>query len=119
MKSQTYLEPDVISLQVSGVVDTDLTNLSVNKLMVWGLANLWKEVKEGSYTVWHGLSPVNDFGQRQQHNDQNSDNRTKLAEHQETFFEKAFPCLYPYSVGGIKDKQAVKLVFLAHIQWPL
>ncbi|EMD31208.1 hypothetical protein CERSUDRAFT_78293 [Gelatoporia subvermispora B] len=33
--------PDVIPLQVSGSIDTDLTNLTASELMAWGMANLW------------------------------------------------------------------------------
>lgn len=111
-----FLDPDVIPLQVSGVVDTDLTNLSANELMAWGLANLWKDGKEGSYAVRHGQRPVNDFGR--QHN-QDSENQTESEARRENFFAKAFPSLYPYGVGGIEDNQVVELDFLQHVRWSL
>ena len=47
-------EPDVIPLLVSGTVDTDLSKMSANEMMMWGLANLWKEGREGGYSVHHG-----------------------------------------------------------------
>ena len=59
-------EPDVILLQVSGAIDTDLTKVTASELMMWGLENLWKENgKEGGYAVRHGQRPVNDFEQLQ------------------------------------------------------
>jgi hypothetical protein len=42
--------PDVIPLQVSGTIDTDLSNITANEMMMWGLANLWKE-GEGGYAI--------------------------------------------------------------------
>jgi len=54
-------EPDVILLQISGTVDSDLSNLTANEMMLWGLLNLWKEGQEGGYSVQHGRHPVNDL----------------------------------------------------------
>ena len=34
--------------------------------MTWGMANLWKEGKEGQYAVQHSQRPVNDFGRPRQ-----------------------------------------------------
>ncbi|KIM57496.1 hypothetical protein SCLCIDRAFT_10447 [Scleroderma citrinum Foug A] len=47
-------EPDVVPLQVSGTVDMDMTSMTANELTLWGLANLWKDGKEGGYAVRHG-----------------------------------------------------------------
>ena len=35
--------PDVVPLQISGTIDTDMSRLTTNEMMAWGLANLWKE----------------------------------------------------------------------------
>ncbi|KAI6024021.1 hypothetical protein BKA83DRAFT_4125415 [Pisolithus microcarpus] len=56
-------EPDVVPLQVSGMIDTDMSKLTASKLVAW--ANLWKEGKEGGYGIWHSHQPVNDFGHPQ------------------------------------------------------
>jgi hypothetical protein len=87
-------EPDVIPLQISGTVDDDLSKLSANEMMMWGLANLWQQGEEGGYAVRHGHFPVNDFGhpRRGEEDPAGSD--------WPNFFEKAFPCLFPYGVGG-------------------
>ena len=42
---------DIIPLQVTGTVDTDLSKLTANEMMVWVLANLWNEGREGGYRV--------------------------------------------------------------------
>ena len=35
------------------------------------------------------------------------------------FFEKAFPCLYPWGKGGIERTRAVPLDFPGHVKWSL
>ena len=97
---------DVVPLQVSGAVDTDMS-----KLMAWGLANLWKEGKEGGYGVRHSHQPVNDFGcpQPGEQADENCPN----------FFEQAFPCLFPYGEGGIERDHEVTVEFNDHAKWLL
>ena len=102
-------------LQVSGAVDTDMSTLTANELMAWGLANLWKEGKEGGYAVRHGRQPVSDFGrprvgeQRQDDSPNNCPN----------FFERAFPCLFPYGEGGIEGTQEVPVDLSEHVKWAL
>lgn len=61
-------------------------------MMLWGLANLWKEGDEGGYAVRHSRQPVSDFGKPRQGEESGAD--------RPNYFEKAFPCLYPYGVGG-------------------
>lgn len=63
--------------------------------MSWGLANLWDEGKEGGYA-----------------NEPERGTETN-------FFEKAYPCLFPYGEGGIERKQPVLLDFGDHIRWLL
>jgi hypothetical protein len=53
--------PDVIPLQVSGSIDCDMSNVTASELMRWGLANMWKDGREGGYAVRHGRQPVSDF----------------------------------------------------------
>ena len=94
---------------MSGAADTDLTNVSANELMMCVLSNLWKEGREGGYAVQHGRQPVSDFGRMTGGKDENEGN----------FFERAFPTLFPYGVGGIKGQQPVELSFSDHIKWAL
>ncbi|KAJ7815772.1 hypothetical protein B0H14DRAFT_2521644 [Mycena olivaceomarginata] len=73
---------------------------------------MWKEDKEGGYAVRHGRRPVNDFGLSQ-------DPEQALDPDRPNFFEKAFPCLFPYGKGGLEADQPVKVSFKDHIKWAL
>ncbi|THG93643.1 hypothetical protein EW026_g7647 [Hermanssonia centrifuga] len=109
-------DPDVIPLQVSGSVDTDLTKMSSSELMMWGLANLWKDGGEGGYSVRHGRQPVRDFAPRTavDATDTDDDQPPSL-----NYFERAFPCLFPYGCGGIEAECIVPLDFSTHVKWAL
>ena len=109
--------PDVIPLQVSGSIDCDLSNVTANELMKWGLANMWKDGREGGYAVRHGRQPVSDFPPRTDCEEQDGDGGCPAE--QPNFFEKAFPCLYPYGQGGLESKRPVPLDFPEHIRWSL
>src|SRR5215472_12742406 len=85
-------EPDVIPLSASGSIDTDLTKIKADEMMAWGLSNLWKEGKEGGYLVRHGRRPVNDMKSKNAGN--------AIIEDETNFFEKVFPCLFPWGQGG-------------------
>ena len=80
--------------------------------MKWGLANLWKDGREGGYAVRHGRQPVSDFPPREA-----GDVECRID--QPNFFEKAFPCLYPYGRGGLESRRPVALDFPEHIRWSL
>lgn len=140
--------PAVFPIDVSGCIDTDHTKLSSSELMLWGLANLWEQGKEGGYTVRHGSRAVSDFGpstrqRRQEHlrrerrntgaagNPSGEDGFSDAAggaapeddhvlpANEDNFFEKAFPCLFPYGTGGIEACRRVAVGFASHIRWAL
>lgn len=98
--------PDVVPLQATGVIDIDLTKVSSDELMLWGLANLTEEDKEGAYAVRHGRQPVHDFTSKQS-STQGVDN----------LFEKAFPCLFPYGQGGLEGNRSRGVDFQEHARW--
>ena len=93
-------------------MDCDLTNVTANELMKWGLENLWKDGREGGYAVRHGRRPVSDFPPREAGDGE-------CPADQPNFFEKAFPCLYPYGRGGLESRRPVLLDFPEHIRWSL
>ncbi len=112
------LGPDVIPLQYLGVMDTDLSNVTPSELMSWGLANLWREGREGGYVVRHGAHPVRDFGLGA------DEARLSFVDQDTTgprnnFWEKAFPTLFPYRRGGIEAARAVPVGFDEHVKWLL
>ena len=105
--------PDVIPLQVSGSIDCDLTKITANELMAWGLMNMWKDGQEGAYAVRHSQDPVSDFPPRPE--DRVDSDPTAHP----NFFEKAFPCLFPYGHGGIEAHRLVQVDFREHVKWAL
>ncbi len=100
---------DVISMQCNGSLDLDLNEVPANELMQWGLQNLYQDGEEGPYQVQHGNIPVSDFG-RPRHGEEANPDR-------ENFFEKAFPTLYCYGVGGIERDQETNINFVDHVRW--
>ena len=72
--------------------------------MKWGLANLWKEGREGGYAVRHSQNAVRDFPPRAG---------------EPNYFERAFPILFPYGIGGIEADRPVHLDYRDHIKWAL
>ncbi|THH14530.1 hypothetical protein EW146_g5811 [Bondarzewia mesenterica] len=98
----------VVPLQVCGTVDTDLTNVTANELMLYGLSNLWNDGVEGGYAIKHGKQPVKDYG-RPRPNEPHTYNPNGS-----NFFEKAFPALFPYGRGGIEADREVSLSFTEH-----
>ena len=91
--------------------------MTANELMKWGLANMWKDGREGGYAVRHSRQPVSDFPPRADCEDQDGDGA--CPGDQPNFFEKAFPCLYPYGQGGLESKRPVSIDFPEHIRWSL
>ncbi|PSR77379.1 hypothetical protein PHLCEN_2v7930 [Hermanssonia centrifuga] len=108
--------PDVIPLQVSGSIDTDLTKLTSSELMLWGLSNLWDDGREGGYSIRHGSRPVPDLPPRRPSTLDNSSTSDNPAQN---FFEHAFPCLFPYGCGGLEAPRTKHIDFRTHVQWCL
>jgi hypothetical protein len=104
-------DPEVIHLQINGSCDVNMNDLSANDLMAWGLANISNEEEEGSYLVRHGSKAVRDIGLRRSDASQCSD--------EENFWEKAFPCLFPYGRGGMESNRRAEVSFQEHIRWAL
>lgn len=95
-------------LKVSGSVDMDLASLSANQLMLWGLYNLWNEGHEGGYLSFYGGDILNDFGERLSSTDDPYGTPN--------FWEKTFPFLFPYGVGGPEAIRPRALPLKEHIQ---
>ncbi len=102
--------------------------------MMWGLANLWKEGREGGYAVRHGAHPVRDLRPRRFTPPQNPTTQTP-ADHGEAstaqpppddttdfslnYFERAYPCLFPFGRGGIEAVRPKRIDFNTHVRWAL
>lgn len=48
-----------------------------------------------------------------------TDNNEELQKGRANYFERAFPCIFPYGEGGIEGNQEVALQFSDHIRWVL
>lgn len=92
-------------------MDNDLSKVSSNELMAWGLHNLWQGQTEGGYAIRHG-APVNTFGQPPANSPPPNPSRPN-------FWEQAFPLLFPYGLGGIEGDRPTKLSFIEHVRWSL
>lgn len=109
------VEESVVPIQVNGSVDADLTKLSASELTAWGLTNLSmkndSDMEEEIYGIRHGRNAVNDFGRPLP--------GEVVDENREIFFEKAFPVLFPYGIGGIEADRVVNVNFAEHVRWCL
>ena len=83
--------------------------------MSWGLLNTWRDGKEGGYAVRHGQRPVRDFGQIYGTRDE----ACQDAMHGSNFFEKAYPCLFPWGRGGVESIRKTPVHFQDHVKWAL
>jgi len=98
------------------MTDTDLSKIMANELMTWGLENLWKDSMESAYAVHHGQKPVNDFGRPLE---KNPSLKETLDFDHPNYFERAFPCLFPFGLGGIEANWPNELSFEEHVKWAL
>lgn len=48
-----------------------------------------------------------------------TNNNEELQKGRANYFERAFPCIFPYGEGGIEGNQEVALQFSDHIRWVL
>lgn len=86
----------------------DLSSLSANQLTLWGLYNLWSEGHEGGYMSVYGQEFENDFGER--------GGSTANPGGTPNYWEKTFPFLFPYGVGGPEAIRPTALSLRDHVQ---
>ena len=65
----------------------------------------------------YGQDPVSDFPPHPTGQETQSDGPDGPA--QPNFFERVFPCLFPYGIGGIEAYRAVEVNFRSHVKWAL
>ncbi|GJF00155.1 helitron helicase-like domain-containing protein [Phanerochaete sordida] len=87
--------------------------------MRWGLQNLWSDDHEGGYAVRHGGRPARDFGPAASTRAGTITDDLSTSADAENFFEKAFPCMFPYGRGGIEAVRRVNVDFRNHVRWAL
>lgn len=100
----------MIPLQHLANLDVDLTKLSANDMLRWGLANLWDKGEEGGYAIRHGSRPVSTFGYNP---------RSSYDEPSEHLWARSFPVLYPYGLGAPETRRPVSISLSEHVKWSL
>ncbi|KAJ3559079.1 hypothetical protein NM688_g560 [Phlebia brevispora] len=111
-------EPQIVPMQVTGAVDTDMTKLTRKDLDLWSMANTWKSGYEGLYAVRPGTRWVSDWGPSISTRNPPDGERPDGTQ-EANFFERAFPCLFPYGRGGIEANRPVNLDMQSHVRWLL
>lgn len=92
-----------------GQQDVDLDNVSANDMLTWGLNNMWRDGEDGGYGVRSGRI-VSSFGF----------NPNSSYDTPESFYwERAYPTLYPYGLGGAEIRRPVPLSLSQHVRWSL
>ena len=108
----TESEAVVIPLSACTIVDTNLSTLSPADVLSSGMSNMTTAAKETAYGVRHGSRPVRDFPPAKA-------TRHSGVVNESDFFERAFPCLFPWGQGGFYRLRSVKVEFREHVQWAL
>lgn len=103
----------VIPLHSLGVSDTQQSQMSLNDLMAYALANLSDASKEGGYAIRLSTKAIPDFGFARLQASKESDMQ------QRNLFAAAYPVLFPYGIGGMEDARPNRVSFKDHIQWAL
>ena len=105
---QRETDPFVIPLQVSGVTSGD--RIAAAELMAQAVQNLDRDggnAQELAYGIIHSTQPVQDFGRPR-------GERVRIIENpddtKKNFFERAYPDLFPYGLGGLEADRRTGLV---------
>ncbi|KAG8723929.1 hypothetical protein FRC09_001109 [Ceratobasidium sp. 395] len=108
-------DPDVIPLQYLGVMDNDLSKVSSDNFVEWGLENM--QGRRGNFNCEYGYAvrygaPANTFGQPPRGEPPPDPARSN-------YWEAALPPVYPFGVGGIESDRPVPLSFNDQSRWSL
>ena len=106
------MESGVVPMTASAVIDTDMFTLSPADILSAGMKNMSDDIQECAYAVRHGSKPVRDFPPSK------SSTEVTAADARD-YFERSFPCLFPWGEGGFYRIRAVKLDFRDHVRWAL
>jgi hypothetical protein len=106
------LDPCVIPIQAHGVIDAEASDLSDHDVLANALANIGR--KQESYVVQHGSDFVNEYPRLDAKGIRyagSTDNPNHLL--------GAFPCLFPYGLGGFEVQQPRAISYEAHAKWAM
>lgn len=109
--SQT--ESKVFCLQALGVIDAQANDLENSELMAHAMANTATST-HADFAVKRGSSFVNEYGRRDQ-----LGNLTAGTSDDANHLLGAFPCLFPYGMGGFEVSRPIPLSYAEHAKWSL
>ncbi|KAB5588280.1 Vacuolar membrane-associated protein IML1 [Ceratobasidium theobromae] len=105
--------PDAIPMQYLGAIDTDMSKVSAEQTLLYGLVNLANSGGEGGYAVRHSRTAVNEFPERKP---RASGSGTETSPASKNYSVYAFPYLYPYGEGGIEGDREVPVSATEHVR---
>jgi hypothetical protein len=103
----------VIPLQAHGVLDPNVSHISDEQMLAHALKNASHTVDE-HYAVKHGSSFVNEYGRK------DDAGALFIGEHDNpNHLLGAFPCLFPYGMGGFEVQRPHPLSYELHARWSM
>jgi hypothetical protein len=109
----SLVEPNVFPLQAHGVIDSEVTDLSNEDVLAHALANT-STCTEETYAVKHGSTFINEYPRRNTAGEYTSggpDNPNHLL--------GAFPCLFPYGMGGFEVNHPRAISYKNQAKWAM
>lgn len=109
----TLVESNVLPLQSHGVLDSEAADVSNNQVLAHAFANTSASAEE-RYTVKFGSDFVNEYPRRNAHGEDTAgdlDNPNHLL--------GAFPCLFPYGMGGFEVNRPRPISYENHAKWAM
>jgi hypothetical protein len=103
----------VIPLQAHGVLDPNASHISDEEMLAHALKNTSHTLDE-HYAVKHGSSFVNEYGRKDE------SGVPFIGEHDNpNHLLGAFPCLFPYGMGGFEVERPHPLSYELHARWSM
>jgi hypothetical protein len=106
-------QPSVIPLQAHAILDPNASNISDEQLLAHALRNTSRTVDE-HYAVKHGSTFINEYGRKDE------TGALFIGKHDNpNHLLGAFPCLFPYGMGGFEVQRPHPLSYESHARWSM
>lgn len=106
-------DPKVFCLQALGVIDAEGNDLENSELMAHAMANTATS-SHADFAVKRGSDHVNEYGRRD-----DAGILTAGTSDDANHLLGAFPCLFPYGMGGFEVTRPIPLSYAEHARWSL
>lgn len=100
-------------LQAHGVIDVEANDLENSELIAHAMANTATNTRI-DFAVKRGSTHVNEYGRRDE-----AGNLSVGTSEDANHLLGAFPCLFPYAMGGFEVTRPVALSYAEHAKWSL